>query len=181
MIFGDDGKARVLGSGSLKIPGLTKLKNLLLVEGLTINLISVSQICDEVLIQFTKDKCIVYNRNHCRIMKGERTSNNFYLLTSISPCMYEIQLEQESLIQYSEHTRRSDCTITRPSSQKNSDMKARHDQMSSLCMEYSLPSCPKSQLSIATKLLELLHMDLMGSKLGESIERTWSVSTLNGY
>ena len=61
VIFRDDEKGRVLGSGSLKILGLAKLKNMLLVEGLTVNLISVSQLCDEdLLLQFIKDKCIIY-------------------------------------------------------------------------------------------------------------------------
>ena len=51
-----------MGSGSVKILRLTKLKNTLLVEGLTINLISVSQLCDEgLLLQFTKDRRLVYN------------------------------------------------------------------------------------------------------------------------
>ena len=94
------------------IPGLTKLKNVLLVEGLTVNLISVSQLCDEdLLLQFTKDKCLVYNQNHCRIMEGERTSENCYLLTSTSPCMYEEQLEEKTLTPQSEHTRRSEPTL----------------------------------------------------------------------
>ena len=66
-------------------------------EGLIVNLINVSQLCDgDLLLQFfTKDKCIVYNRNHCRIMEGERTLENCRLLTTINPCMHEIPLEQE--------------------------------------------------------------------------------------
>ena len=84
-------KKRVLGSGSLKILGLRKLKNVLLVEELTVNLISMSQLCDEdQLLQFTKDKCIVYNQNHGRIMEGDKTSENFYLQTSASLYMHEI-------------------------------------------------------------------------------------------
>ena len=62
VIFGDSGKGRVLGIGSFIIPRLSKLKNVLLVEGLTINLINVSQLCDEdLLVQFTRDMCIVRN------------------------------------------------------------------------------------------------------------------------
>ena len=95
VIFCDCGKGRVLGSGSLKITSLTKLKNLLLVEGLAINLISVvSQLCDDdLLLQFPKDKCIAYNQNHYRIMEWEKTLDNCYLLTSNNLCMHEIQLE----------------------------------------------------------------------------------------
>ena len=153
----------------MKILGLKKLKNVLLVKELTVNLISVSQLCEEYqLLQFTKDKCIAYNQNHGRIMEGDKTSDNCYLLTRANPYMHEIQ---ETLIQQFEHTKRSDCTIIGPSSQKHSDMKATPDQMSSLCMERSLPSCTNSQLSIVTRLLELLYIDLMGSRVEESIER----------
>ena len=87
VIYGDSGKGRVLGIGSFIILGLSKLKNVLLVEGLIVNLISMSQLCDEdLLVQFTKDKCIIHNQNHYRIMEGERTSNNYYLM-STSFCM----------------------------------------------------------------------------------------------
>ena len=46
------------------------------------NLIDVSQLCGEdLLVQFTKDKCIVQNKNNFHIMHGERSSDNCYLLT----------------------------------------------------------------------------------------------------
>ena len=84
-----------MGIGSLIIPGLSKLKNVLLVERLTINLINVSKLCDEdVLMQFIKDKCIVRNQNHCCVMEGEMTSGNYYLLTSTSICMNKMLHDQ---------------------------------------------------------------------------------------
>ena len=104
-------------------------------------------------------------------MEGERTSDNCYLLKSTSPCMHEEQLEQETLAPHSEHTRRSDPTITEPSNQRHPDLIAKPDQLSNLCIEYSLPPCIKSKLSTTTKVLELLHKDLMGSRLRESIEK----------
>ena len=75
------------------------------------------------------------------------------------------------MAQQSEHTKRSDPTFTSPSSQRHSDVKSRPYPKSSLCIERSLLQCTKSIVSTATKLLELLHMDLMGSRVGESIER----------
>ena len=122
-----------MGIGSLIIPGLSKLKNVLLVEGLTVNLISVSQWCDEDLfVQFTKDKCIVHNQNHCHIMEGERTVDKCYLLTNTSPCMNEIQQDQEMLFQQFGHISSNDTTITGRSSQRHLDFKAKPDQMSSM-------------------------------------------------
>ena len=51
------GKGRVLGIGSLIIPRFSKLKNVLFVEGLIVNMIGVIEQCDEdLLVQFTKDK-----------------------------------------------------------------------------------------------------------------------------
>ena len=92
VIFGEAAKGRIIGTCSLIIPGLYRLKDVLLVEGLTVNLVSISQLFDEdLLVQFTKDKCIVHNQNHYRIIEGKRTLDNYYLLTNTSFYMNEIQ------------------------------------------------------------------------------------------
>ena len=44
--FGDGVKGRVLGKGTLDFEGLLSLKNVLHVDGLAANLISISQLCD---------------------------------------------------------------------------------------------------------------------------------------
>ena len=45
--FGDGVKGTVIGSGLLKVPSMPELENVLLVEGLKVNLISISQLCDQ--------------------------------------------------------------------------------------------------------------------------------------
>ncbi|KAI3462422.1 hypothetical protein Pfo_019085 [Paulownia fortunei] len=51
-------KGLILGKGTLDVKGLPRLKNVLLIEGLKINLISISQLCDQNLfVHFTKDLC----------------------------------------------------------------------------------------------------------------------------
>ena len=91
VIFEDDARGRVIGMGSLLILRLSKLKNVLLIDGLRVNIISVSQLRDEDLpVQFTKDKCIVRNQSHCHIMEGKRSSDNCYLLASTNLCMNEM-------------------------------------------------------------------------------------------
>ena len=61
VIFGDDNKGRIIGTNTLIFPGLSRLKEVLLVEGLTVNLI-IRQLCDENLfVRFIKDKCIVFD------------------------------------------------------------------------------------------------------------------------
>ena len=53
--FGDGSHAQVLGKGTIKIPGLPLLKDVLYIKGLKANLLSITQICDEdFLFQFSK-------------------------------------------------------------------------------------------------------------------------------
>ncbi|KAG9453481.1 hypothetical protein H6P81_006385 [Aristolochia fimbriata] len=47
--FGDGAKGAVIGRGRLKVDGLPKLENVLLVNGLKANLLSISQLCDQNL------------------------------------------------------------------------------------------------------------------------------------
>ena len=45
--FGDGSHAQVLGKGTIEIPGLPLLKDVLYIKWLKANLLSISQICDE--------------------------------------------------------------------------------------------------------------------------------------
>ena len=67
MTFGDGDKGTVIGSGLLKVLSMPKLENVLLVNGLKVNLISISQLCDHnFFVQFTKDKCsVIDSTNTC--------------------------------------------------------------------------------------------------------------------
>ncbi|CAM8900168.1 unnamed protein product [Rhodiola kirilowii] len=44
--FGDGGKGKVICCGTLKVLDLPELEDTLLVKGLKVNLISISQLCD---------------------------------------------------------------------------------------------------------------------------------------
>ncbi|CAM8971605.1 unnamed protein product [Rhodiola kirilowii] len=79
--FGNGIEGRVLGIGTLKVPGLPRLTKVHLVEGLQANLVSISQLCDgENCFQFTQDKCVVKNNQNETILTGRRASNNCYML-----------------------------------------------------------------------------------------------------
>ena len=85
--FGNGGKSSILGSGSLKVPTMPKLENVLLMDGLRVNLISISQLCDDNLfVQFTKGSCLVIDTSNLCVMKGKRSQENFYLLTLLGTC-----------------------------------------------------------------------------------------------
>jgi hypothetical protein len=74
VVFGDGGKGEILGIGKLINNNLPKLENVLLVGGLTKNLISISQLCDQGLeVNFTKSECLVTNELKETVMKGIRS------------------------------------------------------------------------------------------------------------
>ena len=51
--FSDGSHARVLGKGTIEMPRLPLLEDVLYIKGLKVNLLSITQICDEdFLVQF---------------------------------------------------------------------------------------------------------------------------------
>ncbi|XP_062080830.1 uncharacterized protein LOC133785626 [Humulus lupulus] len=60
--FGNGLAGNVIGMGTLNFEGLPRLKNVMLVEGLRANLLSVSQICDQgYTVNFDSNRCYVVN------------------------------------------------------------------------------------------------------------------------
>jgi hypothetical protein len=91
--FGDGAKREILGIGNLINCDLPKLDNVLLVKGLTANLISISQLCDQGMkVNFTKSECLVTDANGEVLMRGARSKDNCYLWVSqqeahVSTCL----------------------------------------------------------------------------------------------
>jgi len=91
--FGDGAKGKIVGIGNLVSEGSLRLDNVLLVKGLTANLISISQLCDQGLsVNFSKTECQIIDEKGKLSMKGTRSKDNFYLWVSqeqalISSCM----------------------------------------------------------------------------------------------
>ncbi|CAM8877637.1 unnamed protein product [Rhodiola kirilowii] len=79
--FADGRKSQVIGCGTLKVLDLPALEDTLLVEGLTMNLISISQLCDHGhYVSFSRDSCLVLNENGESVMKGRRRANDCYTI-----------------------------------------------------------------------------------------------------
>ncbi|GAA0153070.1 hypothetical protein LIER_11393 [Lithospermum erythrorhizon] len=103
--FGGGEKGKITGKGCLNVKGLPKLRNVLLVDGLTVNLISISQLSDEGMnVVFTKDMCIASNVQGEQIMKGSRSIDNYYLWTSIKSMSCIVDDEVELWHKRLEHT-----------------------------------------------------------------------------
>ena len=77
--FSDGSHAQVLGKGTVEIPRLPLSKDVLYIKGLKVNLLSITQICDEdFLIQFSKKGCVIIDEEGIQVLEGNRTTNNCY-------------------------------------------------------------------------------------------------------
>ncbi|CAM8929272.1 unnamed protein product [Rhodiola kirilowii] len=81
--FGDGGKGTGNWLWDIEGSDLPVLKDTLLVEGLKVNLISISQLCDGGYhVNFTHNSCQVLDKDGGILMKGSRAANNCYLIGS---------------------------------------------------------------------------------------------------
>lgn len=85
--FGDGVKGKILATGTLHLPRKIKLDDVLLVQGLRANLISISQLCDEGWkVNFNKNLCLVKDQDNNSVMEGKRSSDKCYILTNDISC-----------------------------------------------------------------------------------------------
>ncbi|TYK27337.1 Copia protein [Cucumis melo var. makuwa] len=134
VMFGDGGKGRILGKGSISKLGLQCLQDVRLVKGLLANLSSISQLCDQgFLMKFGKKRCEVYNCKNNMILKG-----NLGISTICKAISADAILRVPMLKSY------DDSCLDCPTEKQT---KAPHS---------SIRKCTTS------KVLELLHLDLMG-------------------
>ena len=84
--FGDGSHDQVLGKGIVEILGLPMLKDVLYIKRMKVNLLSITQICDEdFLVQFSKKGCIIIDEEGIQVLEGNRTTDNCYGVVPMAP------------------------------------------------------------------------------------------------
>jgi hypothetical protein len=84
--FGNDNSSKIIGEGTVRIGNKNeKEQNVLLVEYMKHNLLSVSQICDQGhKLTFDSEKCEIRKEGSGKLVgTAARTSNNIYVLSEI--------------------------------------------------------------------------------------------------
>ena len=77
--FSDGRKSQIKGKGIISLLGLPDIANVLYVEGLRVNLLSISQICDKkFMVLFSKGKCLVLNELSEQLISRIWTLDNCY-------------------------------------------------------------------------------------------------------
>ena len=97
--FGDGSKSQIKGKGIISLPGLPDTANVLYVEGLRVNLLSISQICDQdFMVLFSMGKCLVMDESGKNLISGVRTLDNYYgLVLDADIVCNSIRLPNEDL------------------------------------------------------------------------------------
>ena len=97
--FGDWSKSQIKGKETISLPGLTNIANVLYVEGLRVNLLSISQICDQdFMVVFSKGKCFVLNESRKKLISGVHTLDNCYgLVPNVDIVCNSIHLPNKDL------------------------------------------------------------------------------------
>ena len=86
--FGDRSKSQIKGKGIIFLLGLPNIANVLYVEGLKVNLLSIIQICDQdSMVLFSKGKCLVLNESGEQLISGIQTLDNCYGLLLDAECL----------------------------------------------------------------------------------------------
>jgi len=169
--FGDGAKGKIVGIGNLTKQGFPRLDDVLLVNGLTANLISISQLCDLGLqVNFSKPECHISDEKGEVLMKGTRSKDNCYLRVSqeeafISTCLLskeeEIKLWHQRLGHL--HLKGMKKALSSEAIRGLSDLKIVESSICGECQtsKQTRMSHPRLEHQATSKVLELLHMDPM--------------------
>ena len=93
--FGDNNQCKVIEVGNIGQGKNPLIENVLLVDGLTHNLLSISQLCDKgYKVLFDKDACHLYDLDMTNIIaKGYRKSNIYMINITLKEVDNEISCE----------------------------------------------------------------------------------------
>ena len=174
--FGDGSKSQIERKGIISLPGLPDIANVLYVEGLRVNLLSISQICDQdFMVLFSKGKCLAMDESGKNLISGIRTLDNCYgLVPDADIVCNSIRLPNENIW----HQRMGHANY------KHLSIVSRHESVLGItklsrmnnvvcgpCQlgKQTKAKHPSTQTSTTSRPLELLHLDLMGPTRTESL------------
>ena len=172
MTFGDNGKGRIIGHGSIGNNSSSLIENVLFVDGLKHNLLSISQLCDKGFkVIFESSHCIIKDSQNDKIIFICQRNENIY---TIDISKYEghnrcfSSMHDESWLWH----RRLGHVNMNLITQLNKNELVRglpkisfeKDKVCEACqMGKQIKTSFKNKIFISTsRPLELLHMDLFG-------------------
>lgn len=173
IVFGDDGKGKVMGLGKIAISNDLSIANVLLVKSLNYNLLSVSQLCSMGYnCLFTDVDVTVYKRNDSSVVFKGVLKGKLYLVDfSSSKAKHETCLVAKSNTGWLWHRRLAHVGMRNLHKLLKHDyilgltnVQFEKDRVCSACQAGKQIGAhhPVKNVMTTTKPLELLQMDLFG-------------------
>jgi len=169
--YGDNNKGRILGKGSIGDKSVLLIHDVLYVEGLKHNLLSISQLCDKgSQVIFKTNSCEIYLPNSKEVMLIGKRINNVYLLDITSTCSIGCLLSKhdESWLWHRRivhiHMNHLNKLISKDLVIGLPKLKFEKDHICEACQrgKQVKNSFKIKNVVSSLKPLELLHMDLFG-------------------
>ncbi|KAJ9539161.1 hypothetical protein OSB04_031894 [Centaurea solstitialis] len=169
--FGGEGRDITKGYGTLT-NGKTTFRMVFYVEGLTHNLLSISQLCDkDHKVSFSKKSCKVKNRHKKIILRGQRSHDVYVINMDMSTEHVCFMSRDSSEINWLWHKRLSHLNFKTINQLSVSNL-VKGLPENSFAKEYLCATCEKGKqtrasfkskkVSTINSPLHLLHMDLFG-------------------
>ena len=168
---------------------MSNLSNVFLVNGLEANMLSISQLCDSHHeVHFSLNDCVIVDKNGNNVLHGVRTSDNCYFvateskMTCHTAMISDINLWHQRL-GHVNHTdldnlAKNEIIIGLPKRLKATNVVCGPCQIGKQIKS----SYKKVDALKFTRLLELLHMDLLGPTRFESIgDKKYIFMTVNDF
>ena len=181
VVFGDGAKTKIIGKGTVSTPGLPCLKNVLLVRGLEVSLLSVSQIVDEHdSVTFDKSRCLILDGKGRSIMRGDRTRDQCYCISAHEKFTPQICFRSQVAEDLLDLWHRRMCHLNHQDIVKLSaksgvrglpKLTGKSPGMCGDCKMGKLTRTSHPSLSAkpTSKVLQLVHLDLVGPIDTESV------------
>ncbi|XP_056843312.1 uncharacterized protein LOC130495810 [Raphanus sativus] len=172
--FGDGAKGSVRGVGDVKDPDQPDLVNVFYVEGLKANLISISQLCDEGLkVWFSKTECQAIDDTGKVTLEGIRSGNNCYMWRPSNTCLSATDSQLDLW-----HKRMGHMNVNGMQRIVKANVVRGVPKLEEASGSVCKACCQGKQIKVQHKqvkeitskrVLELVHLDLMGPIQTESI------------
>ncbi|XP_056859992.1 uncharacterized protein LOC130508478 [Raphanus sativus] len=172
--FGDGGQGKIRGVGRTERADLPSLINVYYVEGLKANLISVSQLCDEGLeVIFNKIECRAVDEKGNIVLQGVRSGNNCYMWKPLDTCLSAVESKLDLWHRKLGHMNTNGLSrlVNAEVVRGVPELEKQTDTVCGGCCQGKQVKVQHKQISEirSKKVLELVHMDLMGPITPNSI------------
>jgi transposase InsO family protein len=171
--FGDKKKGRILGIGNVGKGSSTLVKNVLLVDSLKYNLLSISQLCDNGFdVMFSKKACsIIDSSSHEKVLVANRTGNVYMLtLDDLVACNFKcLSINEDDAFLWHRRLGHVSMDLLNNLSSKElvrglPKVKYEKNRLCDACQfgKQTKTSFKPKQIISTSKPLELVHLDLFG-------------------